>query len=227
MNGVHDMGGMQGFGPVRPEANEPLFHAPWERQALAMTVAMGACGQWNIDISRSARESLPPAQYLGSSYYAIWVAGLEKLMLQRGMVNAAELQTGQAADPPLTGVRKLDAAQTTTALAQGSASTRAIEVPPRFAVGQRVRARQIHPVSHTRLPRYVRGHTGIVERIHGAHVFPDTRVSRPLPPFVDEAHWLYTVVFDGHDLWGNSASPGLLVSVDAWEPYLEAVEAAP
>jgi nitrile hydratase len=221
------MGGMQGFGPVRPEANEPLFHAPWERQALAMTVAMGACGQWNIDISRSARESLPPAQYLGSSYYAIWVAGLEKLMLQRGMVNATELQTGQAADPPLTGVRKLDAGQTPTAPAQGSASTRAIEVPPRFAVGQRVRARQIHPVSHTRLPRYVRGHAGIIERIHGAHVFPDTRVSRPLPPFVDEAHWLYTVVFEGQDLWGSSASPGLLVSVDAWEPYLEAVEAAP
>ena len=76
MNGVHDMGGMQGFGPVRPEPNEPLFHAPWERQALAMTVAMGACGQWNIDISRSARESLPPAQYLSSSYYAICLAGL-------------------------------------------------------------------------------------------------------------------------------------------------------
>ena len=227
MNGVHDMGGMQGFGPVRPEANEPLFHAPWERKALAMTVAMGACGQWNIDISRSARESLPPAQYLGSSYYAIWVAGLEKLMLQRGMVNAAELQTGHANTPPLTGVRKLDAGQTTIALAQGSASTRAIEVPPRFAVGQRVRARQIHPVSHTRLPRYVRGHTGIIERIHGAHVFPDTRVSRPLPPFGDEAHWLYTVVFEGRALWGSSASPGLLVSVDAWEPYLEAVEAVP
>jgi nitrile hydratase len=227
MNGVHDMGGMQGFGPVRPEANEPLFHAPWERQALAMTVAMGACGQWNIDISRSARESLPPAQYLGSSYYAIWVAGLEKLMLQRGMVSATELKTGRAATPPLAGVRKLDGPQTASALATGSASTRDLDVPPRFAVGQRVRARQMHPASHTRLPRYVRGHTGTIERIHGAHVFPDTRVSRPLPPFVDEAHWLYTVVFDGRDLWGSAASPGLLVSVDAWEPYLEAVEAAP
>jgi len=227
MNGVHDMGGMQGFGPVRPEPKEPLFHAPWERQALAMTVAMGACGQWNIDISRSARESLPPAQYLGSSYYAIWLAGLEKLMLQRGMVSATELQTGQAADPPLTGVRKLDGPQTPSAPAKGSASTRDIDMPPRFAIGQRVRARQIHPAGHTRLPRYVRGHTGTIERIHGAHVFPDTRVSRPLPPFVDEAHCLYTVVFDGRDLWGSAASPGLLVSVDAWEPYLEAVEAAP
>jgi len=227
MNGVHDMGGMQGFGPVRPEPNEPLFHAPWERQALAMTVAMGACGQWNIDISRSARESLPPAQYLGSSYYAIWLEGLEKLMLQRGMVSATELQTGRADAPPLGGVRKLDGPQTASALAKGSASTRDIDVPPRFAVGQRVCARQIHPASHTRLPRYVRGHTGTIERIHGAHVFPDTRVSRPLPPFVDEAHCLYTVVFDGRDLWGSAASPGLLVSVDAWEPYLEAVEPAP
>jgi len=227
MNGVHDMGGMQGFGPVRPEPNEPLFHAPWERRALAMTVAMGACGQWNIDISRSARESLPPAQYLSSSYYAIWLAGLEKLMLARGMVSAAELHAGKAEDPPLAGVRALDGAQTARALAQGSASSRAIDVPPRFVVGQRVRARQIHPASHTRLPRYVRGHTGTVERIHGAHVFPDTRVSRPVPPFVDEAHWLYTVVFDGHDLWGISASAGLLVSVDAWEPYLEVVKEAP
>jgi nitrile hydratase len=227
MNGVHDMGGMQGFGPVRPEPNEPLFHAPWERQALAMTVAMGACGQWNIDISRSARESLPPAQYLSSNYYAIWLAGLEKLMLARGMVSAAELHAGKAEDPPFAGVRALDGAQTARALAQGSASSRAIDVPPRFAIGQRVRARQMHPVSHTRLPRYVRGHTGTVERIHGAHVFPDTRVSRPVPPFVDEAHWLYTVVFDGHDLWGSSASAGLLVSVDAWEPYLEVVEGTP
>lgn len=222
MNGVHDMGGMQGFGPVRPEVDEPLFHAAWERKALAITVAMGACGQWNIDLSRSARESLPPAQYLGSSYYAIWLAGLEQLMLSRGMVGAAELQTGCSETAPCTGVRRLDGAQTAAALARGTASSRDAPGPARFAVGQRVRAGQIHPTGHTRLPRYVRGHTGTIERIHGAHVFPDTRVSRPLPPFVDDAHWLYTVVFDGQDLWGSAASSGLQVSVDAWEPYLEA-----
>ena len=222
MNGVHDMGGMQGFGPVRPEVDEPLFHAAWERKALAITVAMGACGQWNIDLSRSARESLPPAQYLGSSYYAIWLAGLEQLMLSRGMVGAAELQTGCSETAPCTGVRRLDGAQTAAALARGTASSRDAPGPARFAFGQRVRARQIHPTGHTRLPRYVRGHTGTIERIHGAHVFPDTRVSRPLPPFVDDAHWLYTVVFDGQDLWGSAASSGLQVSVDAWEPYLEA-----
>ena len=224
MNGVHDMGGMQGFGAVRPQANEPLFHAAWERQALAITVAMGACGQWNIDLSRSARESLPPAQYLGSSYYAIWLAGLEKLMRERGMVSATELQTGKSENAPLPGVRRLDGPQTMQALARGTASTRSIAAPARFAVGQRVRARQIHPAGHTRLPRYVRGHIGTIERIHGAHVFPDTHVDRPTPPFVDEAHWLYTVVFDGQTLWGSSASSGVQVSVDAWEPYLQAVE---
>ena len=111
MNGVHDMGGMQGFGPVRPEVDEPLFHAAWERKALAITVAMGACGQWNIDLARSARESLPAAQYLGSSYYAIWLAGLEQLMLSRGMVGAAELKTGRSETAPFAGVRRLDGAR--------------------------------------------------------------------------------------------------------------------
>ena len=100
MNGVHDMGGFQGFGPVAPEADEPLFHAPWERRALGLTLAMGASGQWNIDLSRAARESLPPATYLGSSYYEIWIRGLEKLMLQRGLVTAADLGAALAEVAP-------------------------------------------------------------------------------------------------------------------------------
>ena len=95
MNSVHDMGGMQGFGPVRPEADEPVFHAVWEKRALALTLAMGATGQWNIDLSRSARESLPPALYLGSSYYQIWLTALENLMRERGLASADELQSGQ------------------------------------------------------------------------------------------------------------------------------------
>lgn len=131
MNGVHDMGGMQGFGPVRPEVDEPLFHAAWERKALAITVAMGACGQWNIDLARSARESLPAAQYLGSSYYAIWLAGLEQLMLSRGMVGAAELKTGRSETAPFAGVRRLDGAQTAAALARGTASSRDAPGPAR------------------------------------------------------------------------------------------------
>ena len=93
MNGVHDMGGMQGFGRVMPEDDEPLFYAPWESRAMAVTVAMGATGQWNIDLARSARESLPPSIYLSSSYYEIWIRALEKLTLERGMITASELSS--------------------------------------------------------------------------------------------------------------------------------------
>ena len=222
MNSVHDMGGMQGYGPVFPEANEPLFHADWEARALAITVAMGASGQWNIDLSRSARESLPPAIYLNSSYYEIWLRGLERLMLERGMVHADELESGQPLHPPAPVARVLQADAVDLMLAAGSPATRPSTSPARFAIGDRVRARNLHPAGHTRLPRYVRGHTGTVQLVHGTHIFADRHVSHPLPPFDQTPEWLYTVVFDGAELWGPDADPALQVSVDAWEPYLEA-----
>lgn len=221
MNGVHDMGGLQGFGPVQAEPNEPLFHADWEKRALAITLAMGAAGQWNIDLSRAARESLPPAQYLGSSYYAIWIAALEKLMLERGLVDATELATATPGDTPAAPLRVLRGEQVDAALAAGSPTERATHAPARFAIGDRVRARNLNPPGHTRLPRYVRGHLGTVTLIHGAHLFPDRHVSRPLPPFDQAPEWLYTVVFDGQALWGDDADARSQVSVDAWEPYLE------
>jgi len=223
MNGVHDMGGMQGFGRVMPEANEPLFHAPWESRAMAVTVAMGASGQWNIDLARSARESLPPAIYLTSSYYEIWIRALEQLTLERGMVTASELSSGQMQDPPRPVARVLKLDTVDAALAAGSPTLRETGSPARFAIGQLVRARNIHPQGHTRLPRYVRGHTGKVVMVHGAHVYPDSHVERAVPPFNTNAEWLYTVVFDGPELWGDDADPQVQVSVDAWEPYLEAV----
>ena len=223
MNGVHDMGGMQGFGRVMPEANEPFFHAPWESRAMAVTVAMGASGQWNIDLARSARESLPPAIYLSSSYYEIWIRALEQLTLERGMVTASELSSGQMQDPPRPVARVLKLDTVDAALAAGSPTLRETGSPARFAIGQLVRARNIHPQGHTRLPRYVRGHTGKVVMVHGAHVYPDSHVERAVPPFNTNAEWLYTVVFDGPELWGDDADPQVQVSVDAWEPYLEAV----
>ena len=223
MNGVHDMGGMQGFGAVALEADEPLFHAAWERRALGLTLAMGATGQWNIDLSRSARESLPPAVYLASSYYEIWIRGLERLMLDRGLVSKDELQRGEVIDPPRPLARVLKADAVDAALARGSPTTRPGSQPARFAVGDRVRALNVHPRGHTRLPRYVRGQVGTVTLVHGLHVFADRHAgTAPGAPFDDRPEWLYTVVFDGADLWGPSAEPGTQVSVDAWEPYLEA-----
>lgn len=223
MNGVHDMGGLQGFGRVAPEADEPLFHAAWERRALGLTLAMGATGQWNIDLSRAARESLPPAVYLSASYYEIWVRALEQLMLQRGLVSADELAQGQVlqAARPLARVLRADAVDAT--LARGSPVNRPPATTARFAQGDRVRARNMHPPGHTRLPRYVRGHVGTVTLVHGAHVFADRHAATaPGAPFDDHAEWLYTVAFDGAELWGASAEAGTCISVDAWEPYLEA-----
>jgi nitrile hydratase len=221
VNGVHDMGGLQGFGPVRPEADEPLFHAAWERRALGLTLAMGATGAWNIDQSRAARESLSPAQYLGSSYYAIWIAALERLMLQRGLVNDAELAAMQrpAAAPVVAGpaLRVLRAADVDAALARGTPVVRPAPGPAPFALGERVRARNQHPPGHTRLPRYVRGHVGTVVGVHGAHLFADAHAEGR-----DEADWLFTVEFSAAELWGPQGDPRDRVSVDAWASYLEA-----
>ena len=226
MNGVHDMGGMQCHGPVRPEANEPLFHAPWEREAMALTVAMGASGQWNIDQMRSARESLPPAQYLSLSYYQIWIQALCDMMLARGLVTAHELLTGQMSAPGPSGVRVLTRATVDAALKRGSPANRPTEVQPRFATGQQVRAQAMHPAGHTRLPRYVRGHVGVITAVHGFHVLPDeaARDRHRLHTGDHEVgQWLYNVRFEGAELWGPQAEAGLGVSVDAWDSYLEAV----
>lgn len=223
MNGPHDMGGMQCYGPVVAEPDEPLFHANWEKRALALTLAMGASGQWNIDLSRSARESLPPVFYLRASYYAIWLRALEVLMHERGLVDTAELQTGEMHRPPAPVAGILHAADVGEALARGTRTARDPLSPARFQSGARVRARNMHPQGHTRLPRYVRGHTGTVTLVHGAHLFADAHARQPLPPFQEQPHWLYTVVFDAQDLWGSDADAGVQVSVDAWEPYLESV----
>jgi nitrile hydratase len=190
---------------------------------MAVTVAMGASGQWNIDLSRAARESLPPAIYLSSSYYEIWIRALEKLMLERGMVTPAELATGQQSTPPIQVNKVLTSETVDAALKAGSPTERPIDQPALFKVGQKVRARNMHPQGHTRLPRYVRGHVGTVVNLHGGHVFPDGHTLHASPPFNVPVQWLYTVVFDGPTLWGEHSDPTLEVTVDAWESYLEAV----
>jgi nitrile hydratase len=217
MNGVHDMGGAQQFGAVVPEPGEPVFHHAWERRALALTVAMGATGQWNIDQSRSARESLPPAQYLSSSYYRIWMLGLERLLQERGLVTADELVDGRPRSAPLPTVSKLAAENATAALARGAPTLRPLAGSPRFAAGDAVCTRVMNPRTHTRLPRYCRGKPGTIVALHGAHVFPDAN-ARGLG---EQPQWLYTVRFEARDLWGDDTTAAA-VHADCWEPYLEA-----
>jgi nitrile hydratase subunit beta len=217
MNGAQDMGGMMGFGPVVPEANEPVFHAAWERRVLAMTMAMGVAGGWPIDRSRFARESLPPAVYLTSSYYQIWLEGLTRLLLEHGLVSRQELNAGHSLEPAKPVARILKPEDVGPMLAKGSAYQRPIATPARFASGDRVRARNIHPAGHTRLPRYVRGREGGIIAVHGAHVFPDANAAGG----GEAPQWLYTVRFAARELWGEAADADVTVSVDAWESYLE------
>lgn len=218
MNGAHDMGGMHGFGAVAPEREEPVFHAAWEPRAFAITLAMATPGGWNIDMSRAARESLPPAEYLAKSYYEIWIAGLERLMSERDLVGADEIAAGRSLRPAKPVKRILSADDVAKVLYRGAPTERPAPAPARFKVGDRVRARNIHPATHTRLPRYVRGHVGMIELLHGCHVFPDSNAIGA----GENPQWLYTVRFEARELWGADADPRVKVSVDAWEPYLEA-----
>jgi nitrile hydratase len=219
MNGAQDVGGMQCFGPVEPEPNEPVFHAEWERRAFAVTVAMGFTGSWNIDMARAARESLPPRQYYAKSYYEIWLAGLETLLKDRNLVTSAEIAQGKAMRPPRPVARVLAAEDAPATLARGTNYSRVPMTPPLFAPGTRVRARTLNPPTHTRLPRYVRGHVGQIEAVRGCHVFPDSAADGA----GEDPQWLYTVRFAARELWGANADPTVSVSVDAWEPYLEPV----
>ena len=210
-----DLGGQPGHGRVTPEAEGELFHAAWERQALALTLAMGATGAWNLDMSRSAREVLP--DYSSSSYYALWIKGLETLLVERSLVMPDELTAGRMLYPAKPVARVLGAADVAPALAKGSSTERRATTPARFAVGDRVRTRATEVPHHTRLPGYARGKMGRIESVRGVHVFPDTHAHGD----GEQPRWLYTVLFTGRELWGEGTSENLSVSIDAWEPYLE------
>ena len=215
MNGPHDLGGKMGFGAINAELNEPIFHAEWEGRALGLTLASGALGAWSIDESRHARESLPWPIYLGTSYYEIWIRALETLLTRHGLVTQAELASGSA-DPAPAHPRQLTADRVAGALAKGGPCDRAITTAPVFAPGDRVRLQNRHPQGHTRIPGYARGKLGRIIAVHGGFVLPDSSAHGD-----DRAERLYTVEFDGAELWGADAEPGTRITIDAWESYLD------
>ena len=216
MNGPQDTGGRHGFGPVVPEDESVRFHAEWEKRVLGITLASGALGYWNIDASRHARESLAPAVYYNASYYEIWLRALENLLKRAGEITDDELANGHARTQGKRGDRCLPAASVPNVLSKGGPTDR-LGPAPIHSIGDCVRTRNHQPAGHTRLPSYARGHIGVIERVHGAHVFPDSnahfRGESPCP--------LYTVRFEARELFGEDADPTLTVSIDAWEPYLE------
>jgi nitrile hydratase beta subunit len=217
MNGVHDMGGQHGMGPVQYEQNEPVFHAAWEARVYALTRALRAWRKWNLDTDRHAIELLPAADYLRMSYYERWCRRLETHVVQYGLVTKEELESGLAAAGSTKANPALSLATSSRWFTRGIPSGQDPNVRPLFKVRQRVRARNINPPGHTRLPRYARGKTGVIVRDHGVYVFPDTNAHFQ----GEKRQHVYSVRFTARELWGEDASPRDSVHLDLWDDYLE------
>lgn len=215
MNGVHDMGGMHGLGAVVPEPEGPPFHAAWQARVHALTIASPARG--NIDAGRHAREQIPGAAYLAMTYYERWFAGLWRTLLDGGFVTPAELANGRADPAAPRATPRLPVADVPAALVRQGSYLRTIAAEPAFQIGDRVRARNLNPVGHTRLPRYARGRAGVVTRCHGNHVFPDSHAHGG----GEAPQALYSVCFSARELWGPQAAAHDTISLDLWEAYLE------
>jgi nitrile hydratase beta subunit len=224
MDGIHDMGGMHGFGPVVVEADEPIFHAAWEGRVMAMANLLRGEGLTNVDAFRHAIERMDPAEYLSAGYYGRWMAALERLLVEAGVLAPGEIEarlrgapSGTGADAN-TGPMNVTPTGALTARSHEAGVIRTVGNSPHFALGQAVRARNIHPEGHTRLPRYVRGRRGIVDRVHPACVFPDTHAHGR----GENPQYVYCVRFAARELWGEDAEPDASVRLDLFEDYLEA-----
>jgi nitrile hydratase len=217
MNGVHDMGGMHGMGPIKHEKDEPVFHERWEARAFALSLTMAAWQKWTLDGSRYERELIPAPEYLRMSYYEKWFAALIKLSLRSGLVTGAEVEKGKPAPGSTRAFPPLTADKVLPLVALGGPASRDLAIVPRFQVGQDVRARNIHPTGHTRLPRYVRGKLGTIDRDHGVFVFPDTNAHL----LGENPQHVYSVRFAASELWGRQADTRDAVYVDMWDAYLD------
>jgi nitrile hydratase len=216
MNGVHDMGGMQGMGAIQADENESVFHATWEGRAYGVTRAMGGWRLWNIDASRFQRELIAPVDYFDMSYYERWIAALVELMLKNKLVTRTEIDSGRPDAGATVRTPTFTAEKVPALISKGVSARRDIPAAPSYRVGQRVRARNINPVGHTRLPRYARGKVGTVDRDHGVFVFPDTNAQ-----FLGEKpQHVYSVRFEARELWGEQASRRDTVYIDLWDDYL-------
>ena len=217
MNGVHDMGGMHGMGPIEREKNEPVFHARWEGRVFALNRAVGAWGKWNLDASRHQKELIPAADYLRMSYFEKFLVGMTELLVNRGLVTRVEVEKGKPARGSKKAIPSFTADKVPAFVANGVPASRNTPADPTFKVGQRVRARNINPASHTRMPRYSRGKLGTIARDHGVFVFPDTNAH-----FLGEKpQHVYSVRFAARELWGEQAKPQDAIYVNLWDDHLE------
>jgi len=217
MNGIHDLGGMQDMGPVPYEKAEPVFHESWEGRVFALNRATSAWRKWNIDASRFQRELIPPAEYLRMSYYERWLEALIEMLVKTQLVTRSEIESGRAAPGAVKLTPPLTPDKVGPLLARGAPANRDLRSQAAFEVGQPVRARNMHPEGHTRLPRYARGKSGIVARNHGVFVYPDSNALFQ----GEQPRHLYSVRFAAQELWGSQTNARDAVYLDLWESYLE------
>jgi len=221
MNGIHDMGGMTCYGPVERENNEPIFHSEWERRVFAMSIASVAFFG-PVDRFRHAIERMDPVDYLTTSYYEHWLAGLETVARELGYLTDEEIDSGKLVTIKDTPYPPPNAGMVEGLVRGGVPATRKdVKRGPAFKIGDKVLARNIETTGHTRLPRYVRGKLGIIKMLHGVHVFPDTAAHDG----GENPQALYNVRFEARELWGNNVERKDCVYIDLWEDYLEAVSA--
>lgn len=212
MNGIHDLGGMHGFGPVEVEPDEPVFHARWEQRVLGVAFQVIGFGWATLDAFRHGIERMDPVAYLTAGYYGRWLASLERVLGERGVLAPGDV------DARLAGANT-PAPASMPAPSGGAPGTfqRPLDRSARFRAGDAVRARVTSPSGHTRLPRYAAGRRGVVHRVHAPYVFPDTNAHG----LGEDPQYLYTVRFTATELWGEGAEPHAAVHLDLFEPYLE------
>jgi nitrile hydratase len=217
VNGIHDMGGMHGLGPIEVEADEPVFHEPWEGRVMAIASAMDPWGAWNLDRFRYTRESLPPADYLTRGYYAQWLAVHTRLNLEAGHITEAELAAGHAAPGAPTHTPKLRPEDAEQAIQSGAHGRSRAQAEPKFRPGDAVVARNPNQTGHTRLPRYARGRHGVIDRDHGVFVFADSNATGE----GERPQHVYSVRFSARELWGEPARASDSVYLDLWDDHLD------
>jgi nitrile hydratase len=213
MNGIHDMGGMQGMGPTQYEKNEPVYHAEWESRVDAMAAALQATGKIP-GLRRTIEEKIPAAEYLRMSYYERWFTALVEVLVATRFATRLEIESGRPAEQGTNSVRGVSAAEAVAFRTRNQSTRQNVELAPIFQVGQRVRARNINPVTYTRLPRYARGRLGTIDRVRGVFPNPDADAG-------GKPQTLYSVRFPARELWGEQAAPEDAVYLDMWDGYLE------
>lgn len=217
MDGIHDMGGMHGLGPIEVEVDEPVFRHPWEARMFGISSAATGHPDWSTDYFRHARECMPADLQLTLSYYEQWHYTHAIMFIEAGLLSETEIVTGKAAPGTAPRTDAGEAGDPRKMAFKGGGSARPLDAPPAFELGDRVAARNFHPSGHTRLPRYVRGKHGRIHARHGAHVLPDSKAHG----LGDDPHHLYSVEFAARELWGPGAAPKDKVYLDLWECYLE------